>query len=130
MMVSDSCVSDGDRRYPGRKVWRVHGALIGFAGDEADSFRFLDWYRRGMAGKLNFGESSALILSERGLESFDANYARPVPITSGRGAIGTGAKAAMCAWEALGWQDPQKAVRIVCKHDACSLGPVRVYRLR
>jgi hypothetical protein len=36
VMVSDSCVSDGDRRYPGRKVWRVNGALIGFAGDEAD----------------------------------------------------------------------------------------------
>lgn len=128
-MVSDSCVSDGDRRYPGRKVWRVKGALIGFAGNEADSFRFLDWYRGGMAGKFHFGESSALILSPGKLEVYDANYAKPVPVPQGRGAIGTGAKAAMCTWEAMRWQDPRKVVRIVCKHDACSLGPVRVYRL-
>jgi hypothetical protein len=83
-----------------------------------------------MEGRIQFGASKALILSPGKLELFDSNYERPVLIPKGRDAIGTGAKAAMCAWEAMGWKDPKRAVQIVCKHDVGSLGPVRVYRLR
>ena len=60
---------------------------------------------------------------------FDANYLQPTRLASGREAIGTGGKAAMCAYEALWFTDPRRAVSIVCKHDAASRTPVRVYRL-
>jgi ATP-dependent protease HslVU (ClpYQ) peptidase subunit len=130
LMVADSNICDDDRRYPGKKVWRIKGVLIGFAGEEADHLRFLEWYRGGMEGRIQFGASKALILSPGKLELFDSNYERPVLIPKGRDAIGTGAKAAMCAWEALGWKNPKRAVQIVCRHDVGSLGPVRVYRLR
>lgn len=129
VMVSDSCIMDDDRRYPGRKVFRVRGSLIGFAGEEADHIRFLEWFKGGMDGRFSFGGSKALILTPGRLEMFDANYDRPVHIQCGYDAIGSGGKAALCAFEALGFDDPRRAVRIVCKHDAGSLGPVRVYRI-
>lgn len=99
------------------------------AGNDADRAAFLVWFRGGMKGRVDFGTSSALILNSSGLYIFDANYTAPVRLEHSREAIGTGAKAAMCAYEALGFTDPQRAVRIVCRHDAGSRGPVRTYRL-
>lgn len=129
VIVADSNISDDDRIWTGKKVWRIKGSLIGMAGCDADRAAFLAWFRGGMDGPVEFGTSSALILNSTGLYLFDANYTTPQRLEHGREAIGTGAKAAMCAFEALGWQDPKRAVQIVCKHDAGSRGPVRVYRL-
>ena len=129
IMVADSSVSDDDRVWAGRKVWRVRGALIGMAGTDSERLAFLAWYRGGMLSPVKLGESSALILSRKGLFVIDANYVEPQRVESGREAIGTGAKAAMCAYEALDFTDPRRAVRIVCKHDAGSRGPVRRYAL-
>lgn len=129
VMVADSNVSDTDRVWSGRKVFRIKGALIGMAGDDSSREAFLAWYRTGFEGKVKFDGSSALILCKAGLFFFDSNYLKPTRVTSGREAIGSGGKAAMCAYEALWFTDPRKAVSIVCKHDAGSRGPVRVYRL-
>lgn len=129
VMVADSMISDGDRRWPGRKVFRRAGAVIGFAGHEPEFAHFLDWYARGMTGRIAFSQSAALILKPGRLEFFDANYASPVPVRGGRLAIGTGGKTAMAAYEALGWYDPKRAVTIACRHDASSSAPVRVYRV-
>lgn len=129
VMVADSSITDADRVWAGRKVWRVRGALVGMAGDDSDRLAFLEWYRGGMVGPAKMGESSALILNARGLYLIDANYTAPQRLESGREAIGTGGKAAICVYEALRFTDPRKAVRIVCKHDANSRGPVRSYTL-
>lgn len=128
-MCADSNVSDEDRVWAGKKVFRIKDALIGLAGDDAAREAFLDWYRTGFEGKVKFQDSSALILCKAGLFFFDSNYIKPVRLPSGREAIGTGGKAAMCAYEALWFTDPRRAVSIVCKHDAGSRAPVRVYRL-
>ena len=129
VMVSDSSISDGDRVWGGKKVWRVRGNLIGLSGDDATSQAFLVWYRGGMKTKIDMGNTSALILRSDGLFIMDANYTQPQRLVSGREAIGTGGKAAMCVHEALGFTDPRRVVRIVCKHDAASRGPVRVYKI-
>lgn len=128
-MVADSSITDADRVWVGRKVWRVRGALVGMAGEDSGRLAFLKWYRGGMVGTASMGESTALILNASGLYLIDANYAEPQRLESGREAIGTGGKAAICAYEALRFTDPRKAVRIVCKHDANSRGPVRSYAL-
>lgn len=130
LMVTDSSINDGDRAWSGRKVFRVKGALVGMAGDDSNCTKFLEWYRGGLEGPIDMGEASALILTSRGLFLFDANYEKPRRLELGREAIGTGAKAAMCAYEALGFTDPRKVVRIVCKHDASSRAPVRSYNLK
>jgi hypothetical protein len=129
VMVADSSISNDDRVWSGKKVWRVRDALVGMAGQDNDRIAFLDWYRAGMNGPVAIGEASALILTPRGLFFMDANYAAPQRVEHGREAVGTGDKAAMCAYEALGWQDPARAVRIVCKHDSASRSPVRTYHL-
>lgn len=129
IMVSDSSISDGDRVWGGKKVWRVKRTLVGLAGEDAQIQSFLAWYRGGMKTKLDMGTASALILRPDGLFFMDANYTEPTRLALGREAIGTGGKSAMCAYEALGFTDPKLAVRIVCKHDAASRAPVRSYSL-
>lgn len=129
LMVSDSSVSDGDRVWIGRKVYRARGCLIGFAGDVNEAEEFLAWWKKGAVGKPpKFTGSQALILSSTGLFSYNVSTT-PERIKSGIEAIGSGAKAAMAAYEALGFADPQRAVAIVCRHDAGSRPPVRTYRL-
>jgi len=129
VMVSDSSVSDGDRVWLGRKVRRYQGALFGFSGDCDEAENFMAWYKRGQTGKPpKFAGSYCLILSPSGLFSYSLCLT-PMAVDRGYDAIGSGAKAAVCAYEALGFEDPQRAVSIVCKHDAGSRSPVRTYRL-
>lgn len=129
IVVADSNISDEDRVWVGRKVSRVRGGLVALSGDYGEGACFLEWCRGGFNGPApRFGNSCALVLTHSGLTLFNYSVI-PDFVSSGREAIGTGAKAAMCAYEALGWTDPKKAVRIVCKHDAGSRGPVRTYRL-
>src|SRR5262249_35016547 len=122
-------VSDSERVWKKRKVYRVHGVLVGMAGNLEEFGIFLAWC------KTNFKEKppkipnlTALVLSPSGLLSFSGS-GLPVREDSGIQAIGTGAMAAMAAYEALQFMDPRKAVQIACRHDAGSRGPVRVYRL-
>lgn len=129
LMVADSGVSDGERVWSDKKVFRVRGSLIGLAGDDSDCTAVLAWFKAGMSGHVKAGGSSALILNGDGLFLFNANYTEPQRLKKGREAIGTGAMAAMAAYEALSFLDPRKAVQIVCKHDAGSRGPVHVYQL-
>lgn len=132
VVVADSSISDGDRQWCGRKVFRIHGELVAFAGPADEGLLFVDWMRRRMAGqkpKLS-ADFKGLVLSEHGLFEFNHDLLMPVRVESGREAIGSGGKAAICAHEALDWSDPKRAVQIVCRHDAQSRPPVRVYHLK
>lgn len=130
IVVADSGISDGDRQWVGRKVWRIGGALVAIAGNLDECQGFLAWYRGGMEEKPPpMANASAMAMTEQGIVYFSGS-AVPLVVESGREAIGSGAKAAMCAYEALGWQDPKRAVQIVCRHDARSRAPVRVYQLK
>ena len=125
-MVADSNVTDDDRVWSDRKVFRHKGVIYGFAGMVEERIAFMEWLKGGPEPK--FANSSCLALSPDGLFVYDNGTIRS-PVTRGFEAIGTGAKAAMCAYEALGFQDPKRAVQIVCKYDAGSRSPVRVYVL-
>lgn len=129
MMVADSSISDGDRVWAGRKVHRCRGALIGLAGDVNEGELFMKWWRSGAVDKPpKFTHSQALVLTDSGLLSYNVSCIGE-KIARGIEAIGSGAKAAICAYEALAWTDPKLAVKIVCRHDSGSRGPVRVYKL-
>lgn len=128
VMVSDSNASDEDRVWSERKVYRWRGSLIGFAGEVSKEVEFLKWFKKG--GKApNLSGVFALVLSGDGLFFYEGNTTAQ-KIERGIEAIGSGAKAAMCAYEALAFTDPVLAVRIVCKHDSGSRPPVRTYRLK
>lgn len=132
LMVSDSVTTDGDRAWSSRKVHRIRGALVGFAGDVPYLHALLEWLRAGATG--DFGgawseDSDALVLNASGLWLFDCNAPRLQRVPSGRESIGSGSVAAIAAYEALGWTDPKRAVRIACRHDINSRAPVRAYHL-
>jgi len=129
LMVADSSISDGDRIWIGRKVWRYKGVLLGFAGSVVEAEEFMNWWRSGCMHKPpKFGNSQALVLSASGLVSYNIGT-KPETIHKGIEAIGSGAKAAICVYEAINHTDAVAAVRLVCKHDAGSRPPVRTYRL-
>ena len=134
VVVADSSISDGDRQWRGRKVFRVGGDIVAFSGAVDEGMMFVDWLRKGAQAakkpKLSSGRFQGLVLNTHGLFSFQYDLLLPVPVECGFEAIGSGGKAAMCAYEALGFTDPKRAVQIVCKHDAGSRAPVRVYHLK
>lgn len=127
VMVSDSSATDDDRVWSERKVFRHKGALYGFAGDVDERLEFMEWIKNDSAAP-NF-TGSCLMLSDAGLFLYDHSTI-PQKVERRMEAIGTGGKAAMCAYEALAFTDPVRAVRIVCKHDNASRVPVRTYRLK
>ena len=127
LMVADSSISDGDRVWVGRKVYRHRGVLYGFAGDVDEAVQFMDWVKGGPTPK--FGHSDCLALSPGGLLHYNRSI-NPIPVASGIETIGTGGKSAICAYEALDWLDPVRAVRIACKHDSASRAPLRIYKLK
>jgi ATP-dependent protease HslVU (ClpYQ) peptidase subunit len=130
VMVSDTVASDGDRVWPGeKKVYRIRGALFGFAGSVSEAHRLIAWIKEGAQGHPpKVRDVNLLMLSKDGLFLYDENLS-PMLNHTGVEAIGTGAKAALCAYEALGFQNPKKAVQIVCKYDNASRLPVKVYKL-
>jgi ATP-dependent protease HslVU (ClpYQ) peptidase subunit len=131
VMISDSSATDEDRVWSERKVRRWRGALVGFAGNVDDAALFFEWLKNGSKGRPpKFGANNAcLVLSPAGLFAYHGTHV-PQKVERGIEAIGTGAKAAMCAYEALAFTDPVRAVRIVCKHDSGSRAPVRTYKLK
>src|SRR5262249_83125 len=129
VMVSDAVWCDSERVGRKRKVFRVHGVLVGMAGSIEEFGIFLAWCKTSFNDKPpKFPHLNAMVLSPSGLLHFAGN-GLPIKEDNGIQAIGTGAMAAMAAYEALGFTDPKAAVRIACHHDANSRGPVRVYRL-
>lgn len=129
IMVSDSQVSDCDRQWSCRKVFRVKGALIGIAGDIVQGEQFLNWYKGGQESKPpKVSDMNALVMTEHSLLHYHGTHV-PMTVSTGREAIGTGAKAAMVGYELTGWKDARRVVRLVCKHDIYSSVPIRVYRL-
>lgn len=131
VMVSDSSASDGSRAWSTRKVWRVKGHLLGFAGSVHFFQPVVDWFKTSGTPETlpKVGDASVLILGPRGLYLIDHNSKLPQFVQSGREAIGSGAQSAIAVHEALGWTNPRRAVWVTCKHDAASRPPVRLYRL-
>jgi len=125
VMACDSQWSDGSVKGQTRKVYRIKGALIGFAGDTKSIESSVAWFKRGKEGHPPKGDVAALILNgklttwepENGFMDQGSQFA----IGSG----GAEARAAMMAGA-----DVSKAVRIACRIDAMSGGPVRTYRVK
>ena len=124
-MASDSQWSDGAEKGICRKVYRINGALIGFAGDMKTITQAREWFRKGKAGPSPRGDISALILNGKLTAWAPDDGFMDV---GNQFAIGTGGAAARAAM--MAGVDVRKAVAIACKIDAQSGGPVRTYRVK
>jgi ATP-dependent protease HslVU (ClpYQ) peptidase subunit len=124
VMAADSQWSDDAEKGTCRKVYRIRGELIGFAGEWEVISKAILWFKKGKEGPPPRGDVSALILNgkittwepENGFMEQGSMFA-----------IGTGGAAARAAM--MAGVDVRKAVQIACRIDAQSGGPVRVYRL-
>lgn len=125
IMAADSHWTDQDERGPVRKVWRINGALVGFAGPLVTIGEARAWMA-GRRAKPPSGDVSALILSGGRLCAWTPvdGYV-DVPK---RFAIGTGGKAARAAM--LAGASCVRAVAIAREVDAGTSGRTRVYKLR
>lgn len=123
-MCSDSIWHDGTEVGPIRKVFRVQGKLVGFAGSLKLRPSLIRWLKHG--GPVPPAGDVTLMILERGrLHVWRAcdGYVAVGP----QFAIGSGgaiARAAMMAGATC-----QRAVRIATEIDALSGGRVRTYRL-
>lgn len=127
-MAADRWCIDGDIHFPMRKVHRIGGSLVGFAGDVVDVNVALAWMRRGRRPEDDVpnGNVTALILSSKGLSTWSpADGLVKVPPSY---AIGSGDACALVAL-AMG-ANVRRAVAETCKWHAQCGGGVSVYRLR
>lgn len=125
-MAADCWCLDGDEHYPMRKVFRVNGRLVGFAGDVSVIRAALIWMRKGCdPDSMPDGDVVALLLSNRGLETWTpAEGFLPAPPQF---AIGSGSA---CARVALGLGvGVRRAVLETNKVHAECGGGVSVYTL-
>lgn len=128
IMCADSHWTDGSEKAPIRKVWRINGALVGFAGD-LDAIASLRAYMRGgCRGKPPACTANATALLLRGNQVHvwtKPDGFTPVP---GRYAIGSGGPAARAALDA--GASASKALAIARNIDATTSGRTRVYKLK
>jgi hypothetical protein len=130
LMVSDSCVTAGDRVWSGPKIFRIRGHLLGFAGDVSARDRFRKWWKEGGEGDgPSFKGGEALVMTPEGILQYYHGDDPMEIISSGREAIGSGGKAAIAAYDALGWDNARRAVEVACRHDSGSRAPIRAMKL-
>lgn len=123
VMCSDSGWTDGTNRGTARKVFKIRGSLLGFAGNLDEIQPWIDDYRRGV-------EPSGKHVQALRLEGGRLTYwvlGGWMNVLETRFAIGTGAQAARGAM-AHG-ATVREAVRTAITLDAGSFGPVRTYRV-
>jgi hypothetical protein len=126
VMASDSFWFDGDECGTIRKVYRVRGALLGFAGGVREWSDWLAAVRKSPNDPPLIDDLMVLRLSAAGLHTWNSTDGW-LPVDEPRYAIGTGGKCARGAMAA--GATCREAVRIATSIDANTGGPVRVYRL-
>lgn len=126
-MAADSQVT-GSHKSTCRKLHRINGMVVGFAGSLTEGQAFVNWLG-GQSSKPEFkdDEFEALVLTSKGLFYWDS-FLCPVKVEDKFTAIGSGAELAMGAME-MG-ADAETAIKVARKRDSNTGGRVRAARLR
>lgn len=135
MMAADSKVDLGDTNFYTEKIFRINGAIVGSAGDDEACHRFFQWWTEGRSRPLRIPKRfdfQGLALTPEGLWYFESATANLVK--EGAMAIGTGRELAIAAMDTMRLLkrrvDPRVAVRVACKRDDTTGGPVTFLRLK
>jgi ATP-dependent protease HslVU (ClpYQ) peptidase subunit len=125
-IAADRWCFDGDEHYPMKKLHRIRGMLVGFAGDIAAIERIRLWMRAGSieADRPITGNATALILTRDRLCTWDVTNGLSV-MERGWHAIGSGGACAQAAM--LAGADVRRAVQITNGIHNFSGGGVSVY---
>lgn len=128
-IAADRWCFDGEEHYPMKKVHRIRGALVGFAGDLAAIAAIRAWMRAGSVAQdaPKTGNATALILAPGKLCTWDVTNGYVV-MERGWHAIGSGGACAQAAM--MAGADVRRAVQITNGvHNFCG-GGVSVFKLR
>ena len=128
VMVCDSRCNSGGTWFPGTKVYRIGGELIGISGNCLDEQKWLKWHKGGRKGprpKLEAFE--AVVMREDGVYVYDTTGLE-MKIERGFHAVGSGGAAAIAVM--LAGHSAKEAVEIACQVDAYSGGEICVFNLR
>lgn len=131
IMCSDSYWTDGTTVGLLRKVHRIRGELVGFAGDAKPAAEWIRAWKADPlgvhAGSMRHCNVEVLLMSNGALAHWDRTNGWTA-LEEKRYAIGTGGDAARGAMKA--GASCREAVAIASSIDAATKGPVRQYRLR
>lgn len=117
MMAADTQMDDGGTTSNIRKVFRVNGDLIGFAGEVNEGLKFVEWYltKDEEGEEIALDNTSAVVLTKEGkIYTYESHL--PIEILDPHYAIGSGAQAALVAMDQ--GHDPIQAIKIASKRDA------------
>jgi hypothetical protein len=125
IIAADSCASDDQQRMRVTKLRKMGGYVFGFCGEWHSAHDFIAKFKGGTAlsAMKVKGQLHTLILMPDGSCMRWENGGGAYPIEDKFAAIGTGAGYAIGAME-LG-ATAVEAVRVACKYDPASAGPVR-----
>lgn len=124
-MAADSQFTEGHLTSHGRKIFQVKGDIAAFAGDQEVGLEFIEWLNGGDKPELPLEDFEGLVLTKEGKMIYYGCKLRPAPVTESHTAIGSGSHLAIGAL--MQGATPEAAVRIACKRDAYSSGPVKVF---
>lgn len=121
VMAADTQMDDEGVISNIRKIFKVRGDLIGFAGSVSEGLKFVEWYINNDLDditdleEISLDETGAIVLTKSGkILTFETHL--PIEILDDHFAIGSGAQAAMAAMDC--GHDPITAIKIASKRDA------------
>lgn len=132
IMAADSaCGRAETSEHSVRKIFRIHGALVGSAGTVSEIFKFRRWLKDGADPNYYpriIDDFDAIVVQPSGkILIFDKQTDEGIIVKSLYIAIGNGTDIALGAMFA--GADAVTAVRAAVKHNLWTKGPVRSYRL-
>lgn len=129
-MAADQRVTDGNRRFRGKKIRRIGDAVVGCAGDSASIAKFMRWLEDGAQDDppkfAKDAELEAIVLTPAGIFAYGSDCIAE-EVLDPFYAVGTGAEAALGAMH-MG-ADPQRAVEVAALVDNSTGGPIDVIAL-
>lgn len=130
LAADSSCWVDTTRVHSARKIWRVHGGLIGFAGTISYGLAMVRWLQSGADPDDYPKESngSCIIIDRRGIiRSYESGSTTSMRIVEKYVSIGSGSSVALGAMFA--GANAKDAIKASIKYDAYTSGPIKTLRL-
>lgn len=121
MMAADTLMDDEGMITYTTKIFRVPGAIIGFAGEVAEGLKFIEWYKD-QEEDLELENTSAIVLTSKGIFTYESEH--PIVVREPYYSIGSGKSYAMNAMD--NGHKPDEAIRQAMRRDTGTGGEIDV----
>ena len=126
-MYSDSRCTSGVN-FQTRKIHRVGKSVIGGAGTLSDVLKFVAWFAAGAKGKCKTKGADMLVMNKRGIFLYDGSCPGGFEVLDDTYAIGSGAVAALAAWDS--GATIKQSLAVAAKFDPMTGGKMQFLALK